>query len=144
MTQEFKQEPDAEQIAAQLGEVAPKKVEKVKAFFSAIVSLDAPVFKNGKQGSELIDFIFDEEEDFDETVNSNVLEGIIAKFLEKVSPREREILALRFGLDGKKERTLKEVGEEFGVSRQRIHQIETKALGKLRNSLESKQLADLL
>lgn len=106
MTQEFKQEPDAEQIAAQLGEVTPKTVEKVKAFFSAIVSLDAPVFRNGRQGSELIDFIFDEEEDFDETVNSNVLEGIIAKFLEKVSPREREILAFRFGLDSKKESTL--------------------------------------
>ena len=101
---------------------------------------------NGKEeDSRLGDFIQDKEADAPiKTVASELLREDLAEVLCTLSPRERDVLRLRFGMDDGRARTLEEVGKEFDVTRERIRQIEAKALRKLRHPSRSRKLRDYL
>ena len=97
------------------------------------------------QDAVLADFVVDENlPDMDEVAARIVLKGQVEDVLETLTPRERRVVELRFGLEGDKLYTLSEIGAELGVTRERIRQIETKALRKLRHPSRSKKLRDYL
>ena len=108
-----------------------------------ILSLNSPVgeLEHGEQ-SELIDFIVDDENTIEQVSDNNMLKIAIKEVLEDFDPRLAQVIIMRFGLDGKGERTLAEVGEEFNLTRERIRQIENKALKKLRSKKYEKKLKD--
>jgi RNA polymerase primary sigma factor len=142
LTKRLGRRPNSEQIAAQLGEVTPELVGRIGVFFEVILSLNAPISRgnngqgNDGQGSELGEFISSEREDVSDTVVSNILKERIAGILRKLSSRKREILALRFGLVDGEQWTLRQVGTRFGVTGERIRQIEKRTIGELRHSGE--------
>ena len=80
----------------------------------------------------------------DETASQELLKGHVRDILDTLTPRERKVLELRFGLEDDRQRTLEEVGKEFGVTRERIRQIEAKALKKLKHPSKNKKLKDYL
>ena len=108
-----------------------------------ILSLNSPVgeLEHGEQ-SELIDFIVDDENTIEHVSDNDMLKIAIKEVLEDFDPRLAQVIIMRFGLDGKGERTLAEVGEEFNLTRERIRQIENKALKKLRSKKYEKKLKD--
>jgi len=145
MTQELNREPTIEELGKEL-EMEPEKVEYVMKIKQDITSLDAGVGRDGDdEDSVLRDFIEDEEGVTpEESAASQLLKEQVQAILSSLSDREQKIIKMRFGLENGKSHTLEEVGQEFAVTRERIRQIEAKALAKLRKHKDSKKLHEYL
>jgi RNA polymerase primary sigma factor len=145
MTQELNREPSIEELAKEL-EMEPDKVEYVMKIKQDITSLDAGVGRDGEdEDSVLGDFIEAEEGATpEESAASQLLKEQVQAILSTLSEREQKILKMRFGLESGKSHTLEEVGQEFAVTRERIRQIEAKALAKLRKHKDAKKLHEYL
>lgn len=145
MTQELNREPTIDELAKEL-EMEPDKVEYVIKIKQDITSLDAGVGRDGEdEDSVLGDFIEDEDSATpEESAASQLLKEQVQSVLSTLSDREQKIIKMRFGLDGGKSHTLEEVGQEFAVTRERIRQIEAKALAKLRKHKDAKKLHEYL
>lgn len=145
MTQELNREPTIEELAKEL-EMEPEKVEYVMKIKQDITSLDASVGRDGEDDeSSLSDFIEDEDATSPEdSATSQLLKEQVQSILGVLTEREQKILKMRFGLEDGKSHTLEEVGQEFSVTRERIRQIEAKALAKLRKHKDAKKLYEYL
>ncbi len=142
LVQELGREPLPEEIASEM-EMEVEKVNHILKIKQDIVSLEAPVGE--EDDSRLGDFIMDEDSVTpEEAATYQLLREHVGNVLALLSPREQKILRMRFGLEDGRSHTLEEVGQEFGVTRERIRQIEAKALAKLRKHRESKKLKDYL
>ncbi len=171
LTQELGREPTTEELAIELGllsegdalaiqdsrnagvplnpalrhrlRAAESRVRDIQRIVQEPMSLEMPV--GAEETSSLGDFIEDDSVrgPADETLRQ-LLREQMADILDSLSPRERQVLSLRFGLDGGKSYTLEEVGQKFGLTRERVRQIEAKALRKLRHPLRSRKLKDYL
>jgi RNA polymerase primary sigma factor len=142
LVQELGREPLPEEIAAEM-EMDVEKVNHIIKIKQDIVSLEAPVGE--EDDSKLGDFIEDEDAATpEEAATYQLLKEHVNFVLSLLTPREQKILRMRFGLEDGRSHTLEEVGQEFGVTRERIRQIEAKALAKLRKHRESKKLRDYL
>ena len=135
-------DPSAEEIAAEL-DMSVDKVREIMRVAQEPVSLETPIGE--EEDSHLGDFIPDEDalSPVDAASNS-LLKESIDEVLSTLTPREKKVISLRFGLEDGHQRTLEEVGKEFNVTRERIRQIEAKALRKLRHPSRSKHLKDFL
>ncbi len=145
MTQELNREPTIDELAKEL-EMEPEKVEYVMKIKQDISSLDAGVGRDGEdEDSVLGDFIEDEDSATpEESASSQLLKEQVQSVLSTLSDREQKIIKMRFGLENGKSHTLEEVGQEFAVTRERIRQIEAKALAKLRKHKDAKKLYEYL
>jgi len=145
MTQELNREPSIEELAKEL-EMEPEKVEYVIKIKQDIQSLDAGVGRDGEdEESVLQDFIEDEDSITpEESATTQLLKEQVQSVLSSLSDREQKIIRMRFGLDNGKSHTLEEVGQEFAVTRERIRQIEAKALAKLRKHKDAKKLHEYI
>ncbi len=145
MTQELNREPTIDELAREL-EMEPEKVEYVIKIKQDITSLDAGVGRDeGEDDSVLGDFIEDEETASpEESAASQLLKEQVQGVLSSLSEREQKIIKMRFGLENGKSHTLEEVGQEFAVTRERIRQIEAKALAKLRKHKDARKLHEYL
>ena len=142
LTQELNREPSEEEIAKKLG-VTVEKVREVYKISQDPVSLETPIGE--EDDSHLGDFIKDERTmSPEEYATVELLKEELANVLLTLTEREEKVLRLRFGLDDGQCRTLEEVGQIFGVTRERIRQIEAKALRKLRHPSRSRKLKDFL
>jgi RNA polymerase primary sigma factor len=142
LVQELGREPLPEEIAAEM-EIEVDKVNHILKIKQDIVSLESPV--GDDKDSSLSEFIEDEDgKQPHEIAADQLLKEQVASVLSLLTPREQKILRMRFGLEDGRSHTLEEVGLEFGVTRERIRQIEAKALTKLRKHRESKKLKDYL
>ena len=142
LVQELGREPTTEEIAEALG-VTPKKVEQVIRVSQRPLSLEMPVGE--EEDSYLGDFIPDEDaQSPTDEASRQLLREVIDEIFASLSPREVRILQLRFGLVDGYNYTLEEVGRKFGVTRERIRQIEAQALGRLRHPSRSRKLRDYL
>lgn len=131
MTQELNREPLIEELATEL-EMDVRKVRQIMRISQDILSIDTPVGK--EEDTTLGDFIQDDKyEKPDDAANMHMVKSNLYDMLDFLTPRERKIVIMRFGLDGGEVHTLEEVGKEFGVTRERVRQIEAKTLQKLRN-----------
>ena len=142
LLQEYGREPTSEEIAKEMG-ISVEKVREIKKISQDPVSLETPIGE--EEDSHLGDFIPDE--DIPSPVDAaaySMLQKQLREVLDTLSGREKKVLILRFGLDDGRPRTLEEVGREFNVTRERIRQIEAKALRKLRHPSRSKKLRDYL
>ncbi len=140
MTQQLEREPTDEELAARL-EVPVDKVRELKRIAVDPLSLDSPLREG--EDSSLSDIIEDHRlETPADVATRHMLNDALEEALEELNDRERELLRMRFGLDDGRPRTLEEVGREFGVTRERIRQIETKTLAKLRNPQHSQRLRE--
>jgi RNA polymerase primary sigma factor len=143
LTQELNREPTNEEIAAAM-DLEVDKVEHIMKIKQDISSLDASV-RDDEEDSVLGDFIEDEDSTTpEESATNQLLKEHVNDMLDVLTDRERKILRLRFGLEDGKSHTLEEVGQEFSVTRERIRQIEAKALAKLRKHKDAKKLHDYL
>lgn len=144
MTQELNREPTIDELAKEL-EMEPEKIEYVMKIKQDVNSLDAAV-RDDEEDSVLGDFIEDEDtKSPDETATEQLLKEQVQGILESaLSERELKIVRMRFGLEDGKNHTLEEVGHEFAVTRERIRQIEAKALAKLRKHKDAKKLYEYL
>lgn len=145
MTQELNREPSIEELAKEL-EMEPEKVEYVIKIKQDITSLDAGVGRDGEdEDSVLGDFIEDEDgKTPQDSATEQLLKEQVQSVLSTLSDREQKIIKMRFGLENGKSHTLEEVGQEFAVTRERIRQIEAKALAKLRKHKDAKKLHEYL
>ena len=145
MTQELNREPTIEELAKEL-EMEPEKVEYVIKIKQDITSLDAGVGRDGEdEDSVLGDFIEDEDgKTPQDSATEQLLKEQVQSVLSTLSDREQKIIKMRFGLENGKSHTLEEVGQEFAVTRERIRQIEAKALAKLRKHKDAKKLHEYL
>ncbi len=146
MTQELNREPTIEELAKEL-EMEPEKVEYVIKIKQDITSLDAGVGRDGEGDDESVlgDFIEDEDSATpEESATNQLLKEQVQSVLSTLSDREQKIIKMRFGLENGKSHTLEEVGQEFAVTRERIRQIEAKALAKLRKHKDAKKLHEYL
>ena len=135
-------EPSAEEIAEEL-EIPVDKVREIMRVAQEPVSLETPIGE--EEDSRLGDFIPDEGTPVPaEAASHTLLKEQLGAVLQSLTPREEKVLRLRFGLEDGRPRTLEEVGKEFNVTRERIRQIEAKALRKLRHPSRSKKLRDFL
>ncbi len=135
-------EPTAEEIAVEL-DMSPEKVREIMRVAQEPVSLETPIGE--EEDSHLGDFIPDDEAPAPADAASHLLlKEQLRDVLSSLTPREEKVLSLRFGLEDGRPRTLEEVGKEFDVTRERIRQIEAKALRKLRHPSRSKKLKDFL
>ncbi len=143
LTQELNREPTNEEIGKAM-EMDESKVEYIMKIKQDIHSLDASV-RDDEEDSVLGDFIEDEDTvSPEESATGSLLKEHVKEMLSGLSDREQKILKLRFGLEDGKSHTLEEVGQEFSVTRERIRQIEAKALTKLRKHKDAKKLHDYL
>jgi RNA polymerase primary sigma factor len=143
LTQELNREPSNEEIAKEM-EIEVEKVEHIMKIKQDISSLDASV-RDDEEDSVLGDFIEDEDTvSPEESAAGQLLKEQVKGLLGSLTEREQKILKLRFGLEDGKSHTLEEVGQEFSVTRERIRQIEAKALAKLRKHKDSKKLLDYI
>ncbi len=145
LTADLNREPTNEEIAKEL-DMDPEKVDYVMRIKQDIASLDASVGKDGEdEDSVLGDFVEDEDRDSPEDSAANqILKEQLSEIIATLSDREQKIIRLRFGIGGGRPHTLEEVGNEFDVTRERIRQIEAKALAKLRKNKETKKLHEYL
>ncbi len=145
LTSELNREPTNEEIAKEL-DMEPEKVDYVMRIKQDIASLDASVGREGDdEDSVLGDFVEDEERDSPEDSAANqILKEQLSEIIATLTDREQKIIRLRFGIGGGRPHTLEEVGNEFDVTRERIRQIEAKALSKLRKNKETKKLHEYL
>ena len=145
LTAELNREPTNEEIAKELG-LEPEKVDYVMRIKQDIASLDASVGREGDdEDSVLGDFVEDEERDSPEDSAANqILKEQLSEIIATLTDREQKIIRLRFGIGGGRPHTLEEVGNEFDVTRERIRQIEAKALSKLRKNKDTKKLHEYL
>ncbi|MBQ3326066.1 RNA polymerase sigma factor RpoD [Candidatus Saccharibacteria bacterium] len=145
LTQELNREPTVEEIAKEM-DMEPEKVEYVMKIKQDIASLDQSVGRDGDdEDSVLGDFVEDEERISPEDSAANqILKEQLASIISTLSEREQKIIKLRFGIGGGRPHTLEEVGAEFSVTRERIRQIEAKALSKLRKHKDTKKLHEYL
>ena len=142
LEQELGREPTPEEIGNIMG-IEPEKAREIVKISQEPTSIETPVGK--EEDSRLKEFIPDDSSKGpDEIASYELLKGHIGEVLSTLSPREQKVLELRFGLVDNRPRTLEEVGKEFGVTRERIRQIEAKALRKLRHPSRSKKLRDYL
>ena len=142
LVQELGRDPTTEEIAEAL-EVSPKKVEQVIRVSQRPLSLEMPVGE--EEDSYLGDFIPDEDaQSPTDAASQEMLREVIDEIFASLTPREVRILQLRFGLVDGYNYTLEEVGRKFGVTRERIRQIEAQALGRLRHPSRSRKLRDYL
>ena len=143
MTQELNREPSIEELAKEM-EMEPEKIEYVMKIKQDITSLDANV-RDDDDDSVLGDFIEDEDaQSPEESATTQLLKEQVKDMLGVLTEREQKILKMRFGLEDGKSHTLEEVGQEFSVTRERIRQIEAKALSKLRKHKDAKKLYEYL
>ena len=142
MLQELEREPTVDELAARV-ELTPEKVREIQRIAQEPVSLETPVGE--EDDSSLGDFVEDPTAEAPAAAAARVLLGeAITEALTELSDRERQVVKLRFGLEDGQIRTLEEVGQEFGVTRERIRQIESKTLAKLRHPTRSQRLRDYL
>jgi RNA polymerase primary sigma factor len=140
MTQQLEREPTDEELAARL-DSSVEKVRELKRIAVDPLSLDSPLREG--EDSSLSDIIEDHRlETPADAATRHMLNEAIEEALDELNERERDLLRMRFGLDDGQPRTLEEVGREFGVTRERIRQIETKTLAKLRNPQHNQRLRD--
>jgi RNA polymerase primary sigma factor len=140
--QELGREPDDEEIAEEM-DLTPEKVREVLRISREPVSLSSPIGEEGD--AQLGDFVEDTQAIApSEAASLTMLHIEVENILDTLTPRERRVLQLRFGLVDARQLTLEEVGKRFGVTRERIRQIEAKALRKLRHPSRSKRLTDFL
>lgn len=143
MIQELGREPSAEEIAEKMDGMTPEKVREIQKISLEPVSLETPIGE--EDDSHLGDFIEDEGAmSPDDYAANELLKDELNEVLLELTDREEKVLRLRFGLDDGRTRTLEEVGKEFSVTRERIRQIEAKALRKLKHPSRSKRLKDFL
>ncbi|MCD8027965.1 MAG: RNA polymerase sigma factor RpoD [Erysipelotrichaceae bacterium] len=143
LVQELGREPTAEEIAELMDGMTPEKVREIQKISLEPVSLETPIGE--EDDSHLGDFIEDEGAmSPDDYAANELLKDELNEVLLELTDREEKVLRLRFGLDDGRTRTLEEVGKEFNVTRERIRQIEAKALRKLKHPSRSKRLKDFL
>ncbi|WP_370456906.1 MULTISPECIES: RNA polymerase sigma factor RpoD [Erysipelothrix] len=143
LVQTLGREPTAEEIAAEMENMTPDKVREIQKIALDPVSLETPIGE--EDDSHLGDFIEDKDAmSPDDYANNQLLKEEINMVLEGLTEREEKVLRLRFGLEDGRTRTLEEVGKEFNVTRERIRQIEAKALRKLKHPTRSKRLRDFV
>jgi len=142
LLQQLGREPTPEEIGEEMG-ISADKVREILKVAQEPVSLETPIGE--EEDSHLGDFIEDEDAPAPaDAASFLLLREQIEEVLDTLNPREQKVLRLRFGLDDGRARTLEEVGREFGVTRERIRQIEAKALRKLRHPVRSRKLKDYL
>ncbi|MCR5137266.1 MAG: RNA polymerase sigma factor RpoD [Oscillospiraceae bacterium] len=142
LLQELGHDPSAEEIAAEM-DLPVEKVRDILKIAQEPVSLETPIGE--EEDSHLGDFIPDEDaSEPSEAASFSLLREQLEEVLDTLAPREKKVLELRFGIIDGRTRTLEEVGKEFNVTRERIRQIEAKALRKLRHPSRSKKLKDFL
>jgi len=140
LAQDLSRKPTEDELAAEMN-VSISKLREIIKIAQEPLSLETPIGK--EEDSRLGDFIEDKEADAPvKMVASELLKEDLAEVLCTLSPRERDVLRLRFGMDDGRQRTLEEVGQLFGVTRERIRQIEAKALRKLRHPNRKKRLEE--
>ena len=143
LVQELDREPTAEEIAERLGNISAEKVREIQKISMEPVSMETPIGE--EDDSHLGDFIEDKHAlSPDEYATNELLKDEINNVLMMLTERERKVIQLRFGLIDGRARTLEEVGQMFGVTRERIRQIEAKALRKLRHPSRSRKLKDYM
>ena len=142
LLQELGREPTPEEIAREMA-ISEDKVREIIKIAQEPVSLETPIGE--EEDSHLGDFIPDDDAPAPaEAASFTLMKEQLMNVLDTLTPREEKVLRLRFGLDDGRQRTLEEVGKEFNVTRERIRQIEAKALRKLRHPSRSKKLKDFL
>ncbi len=140
LAQELSRKPTEDELAQEMN-ISISKLREIIKVAQEPLSLETPIGK--EEDSRLGDFIEDKDADAPvKTVAHELLREDLAEVLSGLSPRERDVLRLRFGMDDGRQRTLEEVGQLFGVTRERIRQIEAKALRKLRHPNRSKRLRE--
>ena len=139
LLQELGREPTVEEIAQEMG-IPPERVIEIQKIAQDPLSLEDPV---GDEDSKVSDYVPDETSIMpDDAATRSMLKNQILSVIETLTPREQKVIRLRYGLDDGNTKTLEQVGQEFNVTRERIRQIEAKALRKLRNPTRSKKLKD--
>ena len=142
LTQKYGREPTPAEIAKEMN-VSEERVREIQKIAQDPVSLETPIGE--EEDSHLGDFIEDETTVTpSDSVSTTMLKETVLSVLNSLTPREEKVLRLRYGVDDGRPRTLEEVGKEFNVTRERIRQIEAKALRKLRHPSRSKHLKDFL
>ena len=142
LIQDLGREPTAEEISEAMGgELTAKRIREIQRIAMEPVSLETPIGE--EDDSHLGDFIEDKESESPvEYTTKQLLREELYSILTELNDREEKVIRLRYGLDDNRPRTLEEVGKEFGVTRERIRQIEAKAIKKLRHPARSKKLGD--
>ena len=142
LLQEKGREPTPEEIGEQMG-LSAERVREIQKISQEPVSLETPIGE--EEDSQLGDFIEDDSAVVPpDAASFGMLQELLGKVLDGLAERERKVISLRFGLEDGHQRTLEEVGREFGVTRERIRQIESKTLAKLRHPSKSSKLKDFL
>ncbi len=142
LLQKLGREPTPEEIGAEM-DIPAERVREIQKISQEPVSLETPIGE--EEDSQLGDFIEDEAAVVPpDAASFSMLQEQLAKVLDGLAERERKVISLRFGLEDGHPRTLEEVGREFGVTRERIRQIESKTLAKLRHPSRSSKLKDYL
>jgi RNA polymerase primary sigma factor len=142
MMQELEREPTIEELADKV-DMSPARVREIMRISQDLLSLDSPVGE--EDDSNLADFIEDQQAEAPaEMAAKMMLNSAVEEALQELNDREKAVVRMRFGLDDGQARTLEEVGREFGVTRERIRQIESKTLAKLRHPHRSQKLRDYL
>jgi RNA polymerase primary sigma factor len=142
MVQQLERDPTIDELAEEVG-MTPDRVREIQRISLDLLSLDAPVGE--EDDSYLADFIKDDGAvEPDDAATRQMLQNEVRNVLGELNEREREVVVMRFGLDDEQPRTLEEVGKTFGVTRERIRQIESKTLAKLRHPHRSQKLREYL
>ncbi len=142
LLQKLGRDPTTDEIAEFMG-LTPEKIAEIQKIAQDPISLENPVGE--EDDSKIADFIEDESiRSPIEVATQNLLKEQLMAIIDTLTPREQKVIRLRYGLDDSHPRTLEEVGREFNVTRERIRQIEAKALRKLRHPNRSKKLADFM
>ena len=142
MVQQLERDPTVDELAVEVG-LSPERVREIQRISLDPLSLDSPV--GDEDDSYLADFIKDEGADEpDDVATRQMLQNEVRNVLGELNEREQQVVIMRFGLDDEQPRTLEEVGKEFGVTRERIRQIESKTLAKLRHPHRSQKLREYL
>ena len=142
LVQQLERDPTIDELAEEVG-MTPERVREIQRISLDLLSLDAPVGE--EDDSYLADFIKDDgAEEPDDVATRQMLQNEVRNVLGELNEREKDVVIMRFGLDDEQPRTLEEVGKHFGVTRERIRQIESKTLAKLRHPHRSQKLREYL